>query len=271
MSVAFRQSLTRSSGVWFATCLSVFFALAQANGLHFDRAFLVGLSFWTIVGLSLDAWGRRLSVMPEKSLRDVIHRPLACTMLAGLGLAVVGTILRPSETTPEIGSWIATANGILNRAEIVLPGLRNGRAALDGAGRQDVAAYFGLFQVITSIGWLAALVVWTRAFNVLSANASYTTEMNDDVRKAYSPWPKPWRYFWRAAHASLCWSAFLLAFVVLNAYWHQEVVGESRFWHNAISGGGAYVPGPFALLFGAPLCVFGGMSWRAALREQSRQ
>jgi hypothetical protein len=71
--------------------------------------------------------------------------------------------------------------------------------------------------------------------------------------------------------SGVVWFAFLMAFLMLSTFWHQEVTGSwgnrPRFWHNAIEGGGAFASGP-VVIFGVPLLVFAGMAWRVALRHR---
>ena len=260
MNAASPPSIIRASGIWYATFLSALFALAQADGFHFDRPFVVGLVFWLGVGLALDLWARRQVVRPQASLRE-LNRPVLWVLALILGFITVGTVFRPPANAAASGGWIVISNTIVDLAQLVLPGLRHARTALTAAGRPDIAAYFGLFQTAESVGWLAMLVFWTRRFSTFPASASRNPAMLEATRTVGS------RFF----IGGIVWFSFLMAFLMLSTFWHQEVTGSwagtPRFWHNAIEGGGAFVPGP-VVIFGVPLLIFAGMAWRVALRQQ---
>lgn len=266
-------SMSRQSGFWPCTALSIIFVLTQNTGWTFDRSILPSLFFWFFVGLALDLWSRRL---PANGLPDIRRKKnknaLTTLLIAGLLLGGLWTAFRPSRTTISAGDWIMIVDQLLDNAELILPGLHNARAALIAAGRPDVAAYFGAYQLSAIVLWVVTLTVLARLLGVSPAAAVRTKAMVAIMERVYPPDSTEPNHGGRAICVCASWVALAIIAAGLFAFWHQEVANSdraiSRFWHNAISGLGAFFPGILVTAGLAPIAAYAAVGWRAALRLQ---
>ena len=227
---------------------------------------------FTSIGPSRSVWfsGRELawpwifgdddrSLRPQpSSLRD-LNQPLLWVLALIAAFVAVGTVFRRQRTPlrPANGSSSPT------RSSISLSPCCLDYAMLHGHGSRQTR-YRGLFRAVPDggVGWLAGDA------GVLDALVQHVPSKRDPQSRDARGDPNR-----RVAIfiAGIVWFAFLMAFLMLGTFWHQEVTGSSagapRFWHNAIAGGGAFAPGP-VVIFGVPLLIFACMAWRVALRQQ---
>jgi hypothetical protein len=265
------QSVARASGLWFATALSIGFVLTQSNDFAFDSRILPALAFWVPIGVLLDIWSRRRpAIEPFDRMERYTQRSMMrAVYLAGVAI-VAWTIFRPDAAAPASGGWIAIADSVLDRVELVLPGLGYSRSALRTAGRPDVAAYFGAYQVCVAILWVVGVAMLGRWLSAMPVNALGRGGMAAVLANAYPANPTAGTYLRRFAYACTYWSLLIVAVGAPWAIWRQDVTDTGhveRLWHNAITGIGGFAFAVAIVLGAVPLAAYLGLVWRTALRR----